>query len=741
MVKSETQLFKFGEFQINTVKRVLLHDNTPVQLPSRAFDVLLALVEHNQYVIDKDELMRLVWGERVVEENNLTRQISTLRKALEESPNDHRYIVTVPGRGYSFVAEVERVATRDLQSSAAKKNGDASVLDVESRNGAQSGAAEFLAPIKSIDRSQEAIKSEPLELERKAGQRKLWLWTSAITVVLAVVGLLGFNLLGRRSKHIAVNSYRDWDTVRLTRNGGSILPDISDDGKYVAYVIREKGQESVWIHQLATSAIQQIVPPDRYKYFDLLFSPDGNELYFTRREGAAPQRALYRMTVIGGVTTKLRDDIDSSITLSSDGSHLAFARRNSDGKSEFIIADANGVEGRILTDQRIQFPAWSPDGKVIAYSVGDAGAGGDNMTVHEVRVDDGSQKEISQRRWNYVGNKSWLPDGGGLIISAREQKSNVNQLWLVTYPSGEARLLSDNLDYYHGTSLTKDARTLAAENIAPVSDIWSGPLADMANAKKVGVWGMSGLSLLSDGRILYSSVQAGDAGKIWIMSGDGTQQRQITVGTGHDVSPVASRDQRYIVFASNRSGNFEIWRTNLDGGKLTQVTHTKGAIWPSISPDNQWIIYLSSTDHSLYRVPLEGGEPERVVGKAVGASAVSPDRKLIAYFSQGKESWGITVASFEGGSLIRKFEIGSHSLNNSSLKWMPDAKALLYAASSDGIGNVWMQPLDSSAPKKVTAFKSDGLFRFDVSSDGENLVCARGGWKHDIVLIRTFVEN
>ena len=110
MVKSEIQLYRFGEFQIDAVKRVLLRANTPLQLPSRAFDVLLALVEHNQCVIDKDELMHLVWGERIVEENNLTRHISTLRKALGESPTDHRYIVTVPGRGYTFVVQVEEGA-------------------------------------------------------------------------------------------------------------------------------------------------------------------------------------------------------------------------------------------------------------------------------------------------------------------------------------------------------------------------------------------------------------------------------------------------------------------------------------------------------------------------------------------------------------------------------------------------------------------------------------------------------
>jgi WD40 repeat protein len=359
-----------------------------------------------------------------------------------------------------------------------------------------------------------------------------------------------------------------------------------------------------------------------------------------------------------------------------------------------------------------------------------------HRTVRQIRLDDGSLQEISEQKWNYVGKKSWLPDGSGLIISARPQKSNVNQLWLVAYPSGETRLISNNLDYYHGTSLTGDARTLAAEHIAPVSDIWSCPLADTANARKVGVWGMSGLCLLADGRILYSSVQAGDAAKIWIMSADGTQRKPLTDGSGYDSSPVVSPDRRYIVFASNRSGNFEIWRMRLDGGDLTQVTNSKGASWPGISPDGRWITYLSSNDHSLNRMPIEGGEPVRVVGNAVGASAVSPDGKLIAYFSQEKQAWGIAVSSYKSGLLIRKFEIGSHSLNNSSLKWTPDGKALLYADSSDGVGNIWMQRLDGSAPKKVSAFKSDGLFRFDISSDGKNLVCARGGWKHDIVLIR-----
>lgn len=393
------------------------------------------------------------------------------------------------------------------------------------------------------------------------------------------------------------------------------------------------------------------------------------------------------------------------------------------------------IQLRVLTDRRVDLADWSPDGKVIAYSRGNAGTGGDDMSLNEIRVDDGSQKEIAERRWNHVGNKSRLPDGSGLIISAREQKSNVNQLWFVAYPSGEARLLSNNLDNFHRTSLTTDGNMVVAEQIAAVSDVWSWPVAEPVGAKKIGAWGMSGLGFLADGRVVYSSVRSGETGKIFIMNSDGTERRQLTTGTSHDTSCVASPDGRYIVFASSRSGNFEIWRMNVDGSNLIQLTTSAGSNMPSISPDGRWVIYLSPTDGRLNRVSIEGGEPVRVGSKAVGVSAVSPDGKRIAYFCQIKDSWGIAISSFEG-SPITELEIGSNSLNNTSLKWVHDGKAVLYDDNSDGVGNIWMRRLDGGRANPLTNFKADGLFRFDISSDGKNLVCARGGWKHDAFLIR-----
>lgn len=102
-------IYEFGPFRLDARKRLLLREGEPVKLFPKEFDTLLALVERTGAVLDKDELMRRVWGDVVVEESNLTTNISHLRKVLGEKPNQHQYIVTVPGQGYRFVAGVRAV--------------------------------------------------------------------------------------------------------------------------------------------------------------------------------------------------------------------------------------------------------------------------------------------------------------------------------------------------------------------------------------------------------------------------------------------------------------------------------------------------------------------------------------------------------------------------------------------------------------------------------------------------------
>src|SRR5262245_23839122 len=96
----------FGVFTVDTARNTVLHGRTTVPLTARAFQVLLVLVEARGRTVGKDELLKAVWPELFVEENNLARQISTLRKVFHQFDPDTEYVMTVPGRGYRLAVAV-----------------------------------------------------------------------------------------------------------------------------------------------------------------------------------------------------------------------------------------------------------------------------------------------------------------------------------------------------------------------------------------------------------------------------------------------------------------------------------------------------------------------------------------------------------------------------------------------------------------------------------------------------------
>jgi len=106
MEKQAKQIYAFGSFRVDPDRQILLRDDHPVPLTPKAFETLLVLIRHSHEVVAKEELIKTLWPDTFVEESNLSRNIFMLRKALGESPDDHRYIVTLPGRGYRFAETV-----------------------------------------------------------------------------------------------------------------------------------------------------------------------------------------------------------------------------------------------------------------------------------------------------------------------------------------------------------------------------------------------------------------------------------------------------------------------------------------------------------------------------------------------------------------------------------------------------------------------------------------------------------
>src|SRR5580698_10620567 len=114
-----SNLYRFGQFVLDSQKRTLSRADSPVSLTPRAFDVLLFLVRNPNRLVTKEELLQAVWGDAFVEEGNLTQYISHLRKALGDNSEDTRLIVTIARKGYQFTADVNIAEAADSAKYAA----------------------------------------------------------------------------------------------------------------------------------------------------------------------------------------------------------------------------------------------------------------------------------------------------------------------------------------------------------------------------------------------------------------------------------------------------------------------------------------------------------------------------------------------------------------------------------------------------------------------------------------------
>jgi DNA-binding winged helix-turn-helix (wHTH) protein len=121
-------LLEFGSFRIDPEQRLLLRDHEPVPLSPKAFDLLLALTERSGQVVPKDDLMKILWPDTFVEESNLGQHVFQLRKALGERPQDHTYIITVPGRGYRFAQKVRTVPEEDQAHQGEEQKSDEQIV-------------------------------------------------------------------------------------------------------------------------------------------------------------------------------------------------------------------------------------------------------------------------------------------------------------------------------------------------------------------------------------------------------------------------------------------------------------------------------------------------------------------------------------------------------------------------------------------------------------------------------------
>jgi Tol biopolymer transport system component len=211
----------------------------------------------------------------------------------------------------------------------------------------------------------------------------------------------------------------------------------------------------------------------------------------------------------------------------------------------------------------------------------------------------------------------------------------------------------------------------------------------------------------------------------------------LTVDARDNGNPSVSPDGRYIVFASNRTGNRCVWRMDIDGSNPKQLTFGIDARSPEITPDGQWVVYsdVASGKLTLWKVSIGGGNQVQLIDYTSRAPAVSPDGKQIAFLALDEQAtpkrWRNAIIRVDGGPPIKVFDLATR------VRWTLDGRALTYVGTRDGVSNIWAQSLDGSPPKQLTNFTTDQIFAYAWSRDGKQLACARGNQNSDVVLIKT----
>ncbi|CAN5330860.1 hypothetical protein BH10ACI2_BH10ACI2_02800 [soil metagenome] len=726
--------YEFGKFRLDADRRILFdRDNALVDVTPKALEILCVLVESGGLVVSKDELIQRVWADSFVEEANLSHHIFRLRRALGESDGE-KYIETVSKRGYRFVAAIRPTGLNEN-------------LDLNS------------GPTTSVKPKSPSLLNKYL------------LAASAIIGLLVIsTGVYFVWNATRPAPELrpadpTVKSQPSMTISRVTNLGSVGASSISPDGKFVAYVEHSGlGQGMIHVRQTDTNSEIQFLEPGERAFGSTAFSTDSRSIFYVVIDKRDPKGSLYRISVLGGRPEKVLDDIDYFFTLSSDGRYAAFYRANKELKQTSIIIaslDGGSPERTIRTfdtekESPDSVPAFSPDGKRLAFGYADEPNAVDNapsrISLFTVEISSGEIKKLSDEKWMGIGMMNWMPDGSGLVFITYREGAR-NQIRLLSYPKGEVTAITNDLAGYsnYGIGITGDGTTLVADTFEFSSQLWSiganGKTRSAVQLTTNTLDGGRGLTSLPGGEIVYTSgTGTGLAEDLWKLTDvNGRREGNPLVSDQYSQrEPVASPDGTYVVFGSDRAGKRHIFRVDIDGANLKQLTFgDSDDSAPDISPDGKWIIYTSSANDKtrIWKIPSFGGPAVEYTGEESNSPAFSPDGKHISYISptdSPAKLGRLMVVSSDDGSTEQSFEVVPYDSYYVTPRWTPDGKSLIFRRTDTVVGNLWKQDLVGGQPTQFTDFTSQRIYYFAYSRDSKNLFVSRGSILFNVVMLKNF---
>lgn len=731
----------FGPFVLDFVRRLAWRDGQPLALTGKSFEVLVYLIAHRDRVVSKDDLLRDLWPGTFVQENNLVRHVSTLRKALGQRPEDHDYVLTVQGRGYRFVAAVTELAVLPADLGRAAHG-----LSLETRVASGEPSS---APVDTPD----AVPPEPNALPRAILVAppfpRSW---ARVAVAAGVAGLAVavWTLRGGSMPPVEASVVKPF----TYGPGGHWTPAWAPDSQALAYAADRDGNIDVYVHRLDQSDPSRLTMSPEADW-QPAWSPNGDWVAFrSEREGGG----VYVMPAAGGPERRLTS-FGFEPRWSPDGQRILFSSSQfrRPRPRPFVVSLTGGPPTEVLPDivATLQGPsfAWHPDGRIsVSGQVGDAwrfvtvaldgrdavvSTESDALAVHRKALD------------LIPGRFAWSPDGQAVYFEGRS--FGARNLWRLAIDpdtlawQGSPERLTAGQGVDRAVAVSPDGRRLAFEAGAERTRIWSFPIdratgaaSDLGRPVTPGAAGEFDAAVSRDGRqLVYRTVRDRNQ-ELWQHSFvDGRERRLLADPLATRSSPRWSPDGASLIYlVSDKNGErpgesrLAVLSTAGGGERVLQAPGTAAIVPDDWAADGRFVIGACPSEQA-YRsaiclVAIEGADAVRVIAsdaeRSLHNARFSPDQRLITFTGHrpGTGQSTVYVRPVSGGSPIA---ITDGTAFEDKARWAPDGRTVYFTSDRAGFLNVWGRKVDHITGRpdgpifQVTRF--DGLrqaFAADLSS-------------------------
>jgi Tol biopolymer transport system component/DNA-binding winged helix-turn-helix (wHTH) protein len=628
MISSAPQAYRFNGFRVDPARRLLFGaDGEPVPLKPKVFDTLLYLVERPGELVGKQALLEAVWPHVVVEENNLNKAISTLRAVLGETRDEHRFIVTEPGRGYRFVASVEAVrsatAERDTAPEPLVRVLELQPDDATLPLATPARARETLAALGTEPTS--SVTHPPVITLRRAT-------ASLALIALASLVAIGFwSLINRGTPPVtpAVVRLSSSSTgTRFIAGFGVERVALSPDGSRFAYALgdrivirRLREQEPISIH------VTNAASPS--------FSPDGEWLAFL-------SDGLKKVRSAGGTVVDIAASTDrpAGTTWGTDGT-IVFATTaglyevNEDGGVPRLLAKADYARGEL----QYAWPRFLPDGRSVLFTI-----------VRDGSID---RAQIAWLDLRTLATEVLLTGGASARYVPTDHLVYGAAQTLMAVPfDPDARTIRGEpvalRDIAVATATDNGAADFAVSDNGTLAYVAPRPVSPLTTRTLVWVdrQGNEQPLNMEPGRYGYARVSpdgtriaidvAGSNRDIWIWDLGREILTRLTDGPNEDMTPLWSPDSRRVFFSSNRTGNFDVYSQPADGSTQATVEfeHPTFQGPSSFAPDGtQLVVNEEFRDLNVIDLTQRTMRPLLQRDANDWSGQISPDGRWIAYES------------------------------------------------------------------------------------------------------------